>query len=809
MPDFLQDIRLATRMMARHPGFTIAAVLALGLGIGANTAVFTVVNGVLLRPLPFPDSQRLYFPTSNPKDSPFGPVRHVLGGGIGIRDVTYVEIKDSLASLSAAVFDFPQPAALAGTHEPVRVGLSGVTAEFFDVLRVSPARGRGFATGEGLPGHDRVAILSDRLWRTQFADDRAVLGKTITLDGVPHTIIGVMPPGFAFPPGTDVWTPKIVQLNSHNSFMLNVVGRLKPGVDPSRAQAEFQTVLRRVYAAAKQDTHNFETALLPLKDVVAGESRTSLLVFAGAVAFVLLIACANVANLLLMRGASRGQEMAVRVALGAGRGRLVRQLLTESVTLSLAAGLFGMLVAIWAVPALLALAPVGRIPRASEIHIDVTGFVFTMGLALLTGIAFGMAPALQVTQRELRAVLGAVRTSTARHEGLRGALVVAEMALALILLTGAGLLLKSFLRIRAVDPGFHPDHLLTVTVDLPPSTYGTAASLQNFSRRMLEQLSAIPGATAAAAVNFRPLGNFLAMGDFQTERGKRPRGFLVAKPAVSPDYFRAMGIRIIEGREFTAQDDASAPGVIVISRKVARTLWPHEDALGQRLSMEDHPKPGDWLTVVGVVEDIHQQDLRTPIAAAIYFPYPQINLAGFLSHMTYVVRTPGKATALAPAMRRALRDTDPAIPAESLDTMESLVAETTAEPLFQTRLLAAFSLLALALTAFGIYAVLAYSVEQRTREIGIRMALGAGHGDVTGMVLRRAAVLTAIGLILGAAGSLAVTRVLTTFLFEVRPADGATSVSVALLAATAALVAAWLPARRAARLDPLIALRYE
>jgi putative ABC transport system permease protein len=590
--------------------------------------------------------------------------------------------------------------------------------------------------------------------------------------------------------------------------MLHVIGRLKPGIAPARAQAELQTILRPLESNGTSPG-NLEIAAIPLRDVLVGASRSSLLIFLGAVAFVLLIACANVANLLLMRGAARRQEIAVRVSLGAGRARLVGQLLTESVVLSFAGGALGMLLAIWAVPALLALAPAGTLPRAAEIHVDAAMLVFTMGLSLLTGLVFGLAPAIQATQRDLRVALApGGRASTG--QGLRGALVVAEMAFALILLAGAGLLVKSFLHLQAINPGFHPEHLLTVTVDLPRSTYQTPAILRDFHQRMLSKLSEVPGVSVAAAVNFLPLGDSLAVGTFEMEGGrKRPRGFLAAKPTISPGYFRAMGIRLIGGREFTERDDSSAPGVIIISQTVARRLWPGENPLGRRLSMDDHPKPGDWLTIVGVVDDIHQQDLKKSANPAIYQPYAQVSSVGFLNHMTFVVRTLGNPSELASVVRRALREVDPNIPAQSLATMQALVSESTAEPLFQTRLLAVFSLMALALAAFGIYAVLAYSVEQRKREIGIRMALGAAAGDVTRLVLRRAAALISLGLLTGALGALAVTRVLSAFLFEVQPTDGVTGASVALLLAAVALLAGWLPAHRAAHLDPLVALRHE
>jgi putative ABC transport system permease protein len=543
--------------------------------------------------------------------------------------------------------------------------------------------------------------------------------------------------------------------------------------------------------------------ILPLKELLVGNIRKSLLIFAGAVAFVLLIACANVANLVLMRAASRQQEIAVRAALGAGRWRLIRQLLAESTLVSLGGGAVGILLAVFGVPALLALAPGGRIPRVEEIRIDGSVLAFTLGMAVVTGMVFGLVPAFRATRSEW----GGRRVS-GRHEGLRSALVVSEVALALALLTGAGLLLKSFLRMRAVDPGFRSENVLTMTVDLPASVYRTTAQSQAFHARMLEKLSSLPGVVAAGAVNWVPLGRLLTMGDFQLEGGRQlPRGYRVDKPCVSPGYFRTMGIRLLSGRDFEERDSAAAPGVVIISQSVARQLWPGEDPIGKRISGEDRPRPEDWMTIVGVVEEVRQQSLTEKPHAAIYQPYLQVTRAGWLSHMTFAVRTASNPQSVAGAMRGVLREVDRDLPAQSIATMDEAIAATTAEPLFQTRLLAALSVLALILSAIGIYGVLAYSVTERRHEIGIRMALGAGRGEVIRMVLRRTLVLAGAGVALGTAGGLAVTRVLGKLLFDVKPTDPGTFAAVAVVLTGVALLAGLLPARRATKVDPLVALR--
>jgi putative ABC transport system permease protein len=801
----IQDLRYALRMLRKNPGFTAVAVGTLALGIGANTAVFTVVNGVLLRPLPFPEPDRLFLISFAPQHGPFE-------SGPTLTDSDYLEFRGEDRLFERTAWFAAAGTNLNGAGDPVRIRKANVTTDFFRVLRVDPALGRGFLGEEDQPGRDHVVVLSDELWRDRFGADSRVLGKEIILDGVGHSVIGVMPQGFGFPYDAQAWTPLAVRIDPHNSYRRPVVGRLKPGVLRQQAQAELETFARRLALVPGEDRNGWLAQILPLKELLVRNIRGSLVIFAGAVGFVLLIACANVANLLLARASGRQLEMAVRAALGAGRWRLIRQLLTESTLVALAGGAAGVLLAVWSVPALIALAPAEKIARIEMIRIDGWVLAFTFGISVITGIVFGLAPAFQATRSGLRESLGqAGRTLTARHEALRSALVLSEIALALVLLTGAGLMLKSFLRLRAVNPGFNPENVMTMTIDLPDSVYSTPAQMQSFHERTLSSLSALPGITAAGAVNWRPLGGNLIVGTFRILEGGSPRppGFMVAKPCVSPGYFRALGIRFLRGRDFTERDNATAPRVVIVSHSVAERLWPGTDPIGKRISMEDHPKPEDWLTIIGEVDDVKQQGLDKKSDPAIYQPYLQVTHPFFLSHMTFAVRTSSDPLSAAPAMRGVLREVDKDQPLQSIDTMQNLIAATTAEPRFQTRLLGVFAILAGALAGVGIYGVLAYSVAQRTHEIGIRMALGAQAADVLWMVFGRTLVLVCAGIAIGVAGALALTRVLSKFLFEVKPNDPATFGAVALLLVFAALAAGLIPARRATQVDPMVALRCE
>jgi predicted permease len=804
LEDCLQDLRYGWRTLSRAPAFASVAILTLALGIGANTAVFTVVNGVLLRPMPFPEPERLFLLSYLPAQSPFA-------GAPSLADRHYLQFRDADKLFSSLCSFTQRNVTLTGVGDPVTLRGAAVTSGFFAVLKVHPARGRGFAADEDQPGRERVVVLGDALWRSRFGADPRILGEPIRLDGVEFTVVGVMPAGFAFPYNAELWTPFVVHLDPHNSMLNPVLGRLKPGATPAQALAELETLSAHFWQPPGTTRGDDRARILPLKELLVADARRSILIFAGAVAFVLLIACTNVANLFLARAAGREGEMAVREALGASRGRLIRQALTESTLISLAGGVVGILLASWVVPAITALAPAGSLPRMEMIRVDGWVLGFTFVVSVLTGIFFGLFPALRTARLEPGAVLAnSGRSVTSRREALRGALVISEVALSLVLLSGASLMLKSFLRLRAVKPGFEPANVLALTVDLPQAVYRTSEQMQSFHADVVARLSRLPGVQAAGAVNWRPLGGLLVVGDFVLEGGSRfPPGYLVDKLVVSPGYFQALGIRLVRGREFTDRDNASAPRVVMISESVALSLWPGEDPLGKRISMEDHPKPTDWLTIVGVVNDVKQQGLARGLEGATYQPYQQVYNSFFLNHMTFFLRTTGNPAPLVPAVRSVLRQVDKDQPAQALAPFADLIAGTTAEPRFQTRLLGAFAVLALVLAAVGLYGVLAYNVAQRTREFGIRMALGAQTGDIQGLVIRRTLALVGAGIVLGVAGALFATRVLQRFLFEVTPQDPAIFVLVVVALTLAGLAAGWIPARRATRVDPMTALRYE
>ena len=795
--DLVRDVRYGMRSLLHTPSFSIAATLTIALGIGATVAVFSVVNGVLLRPLPFPDADRLFL-ISHARLSPFLKQP-------SLSDHDYLTFRAHDRSFQHFSAYSTYPANVLTTADPVRISVGRVTTDFFRTLGVSAARGRTFLPADESQAGG-VVVLAHDFWRARMGADAAIIGKPITLDGESRTVIGVMPEGFAFPEMAQAWLLYTVRVEPGRSWNTPVVGRLKPDVTIADARAQFAALAPHFKTQADAQ---WTSGLLPLKEVVVGDVRRPLEVFTAAVVLVLLIACANVANLLLARGSVRHREFAVRTALGASRARLVRQLLTESLLLALAGGLLGLALAAIGVPALLALAPEGRIPRLDTVRIDAAAIRLTVVVAVMTGVMFGLFPALRLARsRTAGSLAPALRKHGRGDEGLRGALVVIEIALSLVLLTAGGLVTQSFLRMRAVDPGFRADHVLTLTVDLP-TPYTTAEGIHRFQSDVLERLAALPGVSHASVVNWRPFGTMLISGDFQAEGVKVPDGANVDKPAVSPGYFATMGIPIREGRDFATSDAAGHPPVAIVSRSVARMLDPAGRAIGKRITVRSQPKPEEWLTVVGIVDDIRQTGFTQPAHAAIYRPFVQVAQPFFLNHLTFAVRTPGDPLGLAPAMRSAVHAVDRTLPADAITTMESVMEAATAEPRFNARLLGGFAILALLLTVIGTYGVLAYSVAQRTHEIGVRMALGAGGGDVRWMVVRRTLALSAAGIALGMGGALAATRLLATLLFEITPTDVPTFVATAVAILLAAVAASYLPARRATRVNPLLALRHE
>jgi len=796
-----QDVHYAIRTLRRSPGFTSAAVLTFALAIGANTAMFTIVNAILLRPLPFRDPGRLFIVSHIP---PTG----MLSNQPGMFDGQYDSYRKATRAFESTTSYNAFPATLTRAGEPARISTVAVTQDFFAVLGVAPAIGRAF-TADDHTGANKTVIISDAIWRDRFSADPQAIGRTLDLDGERRTIIGIMPGGFDFPSGAQLWFPTHYVYDPHRVAIRPVLARLAAGATPDAA-------LRELDAFTQADDRDQSSepvarrvsAVIPLKQRVVGNVQRSLLIFAGSVAFVLLIGCANVANLLLMRASTRQHEIGIRAAIGAERPRLVRQLLTESLVLAFAGGLLGLVIAAAGVRILLAMAPQGLLPRTGEIHLDATVLVATALACVVAGIGFGIVPALHATRRDLRGWLAAAHgTAGVARTRLRHILVTAECALAVLLLIGAGLLMRSFLRLRSVDLGFDSRNLVTFAVDLTNDRYPTTQSMQEFRQRTTAELARLPGVTDVAVVNWRPLSRSFVMGDFQLADGRKlPHDLIVLKPSVTPDYFRVMGIRVREGRAFTERDDASAPAVAIIGRSVAERLWPSGNAIGQRISMEDKPGIGDWITIVGIVEDIRQFDVKSTMPA-VYLPLAQSNAPFMLSHLAFAVRVPGNAAPVERAIRTVLHSVDPLQPVGSIATMQSVFSLMIAEPAFQARLIAVFAVLSVVLAAVGIYGVLAYAVAERTHEIGVRLALGATGERVAWLVVRRTLAIAVPGIAIGLVAAFAVTRVLGKMLFEISPTDPGTYWLVGMLLGGVAVAACLIPARRASRVDPMVALR--
>jgi predicted permease len=805
MEELTQDVRYAARVLARGRGFVVVSVLTLALGVGANTAIFSVVRGVLLRALPFPEPERLVSLESVIRGSP-----------TAVSPPDFMDWRAQAHSFGGIAASFLQTANLTGAGEPERLTEARVSANFFDVLGVAPALGRGFQSGEDATGAARVAVLSDGLWRRRFGADRAIIGRTIQLDDYPTTIVGIASPSLRIPVGADVWLTTRFEAHdlapsSRGARWIQVMGRLAPNATLPSSAAEMGAIAKRLGLLDPQHDAHVTVSVTPLREDLVGSVRAPLLVLLGAVGFVMLIACVNVASLSLGRTAARGSELAVRAALGAGRARIARQILTESVVLALGGGIAGLVLAVLTTRALVALAP-SDLPLLDTVHVDGVVLAFALGLTLASGLLFGLVPAIQGSRRGLNDRLrSAGRGLSLGSSGgrLRHLLVVAEVALAIALLAGAGLLARSFVQLMAVDPGFTADRVATLSLTLSPVRYPDGDRQELFAHELLSRIAGLPGVKSAGISFSLPLTN--SGFGFTFEVGGRPPVSGPEEPraqarVASVDYFRTMGIPVVRGRGFTSRDDHAAPQVLLISEQASRRYWPNEDPIGQTLqtgwTREGRHFGG---TIVGIVGDVRQFSLAMKPAPEIYAPLAQWPL----DELSVVMRTSGAPAAVLPVARDVVRQLDPQLPVYDVYPMSDLVRASVAQRRFYAALLGVFATLALVLAAIGIYGVIAYSVQQRRRELGIRLALGATRPMVVRLVLRQGMMLTVTGCALGLLAAGALTRVLQGQLFGVAAIDPLTFVAVPLVLLVVALVACVVPARRALAVDPANAIRAE
>ena len=806
MDKLLQDLRYGFRSLAKAPGFTIVAVLAIALGIGANTAIFSVVDAVLLRPLPFPEPQRL-----------MRAFLQEAGSGrmttFGIAD--FLAWRDHQQSFQhVATYDSMQGSfVLTGLGNPERISGVAVTAQFFSTLGVTPILGRSFTAEDDHPGSQAVVVIGENFWRNHLSSDPNVIGRSITLNARPHTIVGVMPSEFLFP-GTEpiaVWPIRTFQPpRARPPYFLVPIGRLKPGVSPQQAEAELGTIASQV-SQQFPGTEYVGGKLLPLKDVLVSNVRTALLVILAAVAFVLLIALVNVANLLLARATSREKEIVLRLALGASRMRIIRQLLTESVLLAALGGALGLLLGYAGVHAFVAFAP-GQLPRLFEVGVDGRVLAFTCLVSLGGGLLFGLAPALHSARASLDQSLKEGTRSAGSSSGnkIRKFLVVSEFVLALILMIGAGLLIRSFLRLRDVSPGFRQDHVVTAQISLPYTQYSKEPQVVSFWQQFLTRVQALPGVQAAGITMSLP-PNLLQITNPFTVEGQsydRTRGLQLAEEmTISPDYFRALGVPLVKGRFFT-DADRTAP-VLIINQTMANKYFPNQDPIGKRIQTGDPDPKSPWEIVVGVVGNVKYSGLDADPSPTLYVPYTEEGWTNWSRAMSLVVRTNADAASIVSAVRRELADLDRNLPLADVRTMNELIDQSVVQQRFRTWLLGAFSALALLLAALGIYGVISHMAGQRTREIGIRMALGATRKDILKLILGQASQLALIGIAAGLAGSFLLTRIMRSLLFSVSATDPLSFTIMSILLALVAVLAGYVPATKAAKVDPMVALRYE
>ncbi|MBO0726597.1 MAG: ABC transporter permease [Blastocatellia bacterium] len=807
MESFWQDLRFGFRQLLAKPGFTAIATLSLALGIGANTAIFSLVDAVLLRPLPFQDPDRLVmvwedaakigFPRNTPAPANYADWK------------AQNQVFEDMAALDGRNYN------LTDEGEPEKVEAQAVTANFFSLLGVKPELGRVFTQEEDKPDGNKVALVSYGLWQRRFGGDPALVGKEILLDGQKHTVIGVTPPGFQFlAKDTSLWVPIAFspqQLADRGSHYLTVVARMKPGMKLQQARADIAAITQRINRDYRSPSFELGSVVISLREQLAGDARPALIVLLVAVGFVLLIACANIANLLLSRSAARYREIAVRAALGAGRGRIVRQLLTESVLLAVAGGVFGLYFAWLSFSFLKQIVPDGMALNAG-VRIDARVFGFTLLLSLLTGIVFGLAPSLQAAKVNLNEALkqGGGRAGTGfKHRRLRSALVVVEIALALVLLSGAGLLIQAFLRLRALDIGVNPENTLTLRTVLPRNKYGELPKRAAFYQQALERVRALPGVVSAGYTTAAPLTWKGGTNSFTVEGRAQGPGQDAQFRQVTTGYMETMGVKLRQGRFFDDHDDAQAQPVAIINETMARQFWPGENALGKRFKVDSDDGQNRWITIVGVIGDVKEMGLEAPAKAEMFFPYQQWPRTLWNMPRDLIVRTTGDPMSVAEAARRAVWSVDPTQPVSNIMTMDDILGDEVAQRRIGMTLLAVFAALALPLASLGIYGVLSYSVAQRTQEIGVRMALGAGRKDVLRIVLADGMRLATVGVAIGLGASFALTRLMAGMLFGVSASDPLTLGGVTLLLITVALVACFIPAGRATKVDPMIALRCE
>ena len=817
-----QDLRYGVRMLLKHRGFTAVAVLTLALGIGANTAIFSVVNAVLLRPLQYEDPDQLVFIYD------FAPGFFI--PKLGLMEAEFLRLRAQARSLERVAAYAPTTFTFTGAGEPERVSSGRASGDFFPALGVTLQFGRTFELEEEPEGRRNVVILSHAFWQRKYAADPGVLGQALTLDGRSYTIVGVLPQGFKSPlelqsdQAIELWAPPGYSLaNPCCSHNLNVVARLREGQTVRQAQSEIAGIMAGVrsdYPEVYPKEWSKETLIKPLQQEIVGDLSRALWVLLAAVGLVLLIACANVANLMLARSEMRASEIAIRTALGAGSARIVRQLLVESSLLAMVGGGAGLLLARWGLSLLPALGA-EHLPRLQEIALDYQTLGFTLVMSLLTGVVFGLAPAFHAVKFDLNTALKEGGRASASSKGLsrlRNALVIAEVALSLVLLTGAGLLMRSFWRLQQVDTGFRSEQLLTLRLFSPASTYPNALQIAAFYEKLLERVRSLPGVEHAAAASGVPIGSRNAATFFQIEG--QPAERITDKAAefrvVTPGYFRTLGVRLVRGRFLEDSDQQQTVPVAVVNETMARAYWPNEDPLGRRLRLLDSdPERARtvFMSVVGVVADMKNSSLTDAAANEVFVPLRQRAAAvagmGDAQQMTLAVRTSGEPQQLIKSIRQEVWALDPDIPITDVQTMEQILETVTVQRRFNTILLGIFAAVALLLASVGIYGVLAYSVTQRRHEIGIRMALGAQTRDVRRLVIGHGMKLAFVGVVIGLVGALALTRLMENLLFGIGAADPATFVAVLLLLPIVALVACYVPARRATNVDPMVALRHE